>query len=99
MAIDEERQVEFPKGEPDYWFAEFDVEAKVLEIGIDEITIRIPQEKVLSWFMVNEYQVNYCEKCESNSLKHQGPIGEKLEVWACWRCGYRVVRKEGEKTE
>lgn len=51
-----ERQVEFPRGEPVYWFAEFDVEAKVLEIRLGKYSVRIPQETVLSWFMINEYQ-------------------------------------------
>ena len=51
-----ERQVEFPRGEPVYWFAEFDVEAKVLEIRLGKYSVRIPQETVLSWMMIGEIQ-------------------------------------------
>lgn len=54
--MSEERDIEFHLEEPDYWYAEFDVENKVLDICLGEHVIRIPQETVLSWMMINEYQ-------------------------------------------
>ena len=50
-----ERDIEFPNGEPDYWYAEFGAEEKILEIGLDDVVIKIPQETVLSWMMISEY--------------------------------------------
>jgi len=41
---------EFPRGEPEYWHAEFDVEAKVVEVGMNDHVIRIPMATVLYWF-------------------------------------------------
>jgi len=39
-----------------YWYGEYDAEAKVLEIRLGKYSVRIPQETVLSWFMLTEYQ-------------------------------------------
>jgi len=54
--MSDERAVEFPRGEPMYWYGEYDVEAKMLEVRLGKFIVRIPQEKVLSWFMLTEYQ-------------------------------------------
>jgi len=54
---EETRSVEFPRGEPVYWYGEYDVEAKILEVRLGKFIIRIPQEMVLSWFMETEYNV------------------------------------------
>jgi len=50
-----QRPVEFPKGEPDYWYGEYDIEAKMLEVRLGKFIVRIPQETVLFWFMHTEY--------------------------------------------
>ena len=50
-----QRPIEFPKGEPEYWYGEFDVKNKMLEVRLDDFIVRIPQETVLSWFMHTEY--------------------------------------------
>jgi len=51
----EQRPVEFPQGEPEYWYVEYDVEAKMLEGRLGKFIVRVPQETVLSWFMNTEY--------------------------------------------
>jgi len=52
----EERPIEFHLDEPDYWYAEFDVEEKKLSICLGKHVIHIPQETVLSWMMIGEIQ-------------------------------------------
>ena len=42
--------VQFIGEEPDYWYAEADVKAKVVEIGINKIRMRIPLTTILMWF-------------------------------------------------
>ena len=42
--------VQFIGEEPDYWYAEADVQAKVVEIGINKIRMRIPLMTILMWF-------------------------------------------------
>jgi len=54
----EEREIEFHLEEPDYWYAEFDVENKILDICLGEHAMRIPQEIVLSWMMLGDYNEN-----------------------------------------
>ncbi len=46
--------VVFVGKEPDYWYAEADVKAKVVEIGIDNIRMRIPLMTILMWFSNDE---------------------------------------------
>ena len=59
-----EREVEFPRGEPMYWYGEYDVEAKMLEVRLGKFIIRIPQETVLSWFMKGEHNKQKTEDTE-----------------------------------
>ena len=54
--MSDEREIEFHLEEPDYWYAEFDVENKILDICLGQHVIRIPQEIVLSWMMIGEIQ-------------------------------------------
>ena len=61
----DERPVEFPNGEPEYWYGEYDVNMKMVEIGLDQKIIRIPQETLLSWFMSEEYNKLVHEKGRS----------------------------------
>jgi len=61
-----QRPIEFPNGEPDYWYGEYDVRAKVLEVRLGDFIMRVPQETVLSWFMQTEY----------NSLKVNRKVDE-----------------------
>jgi len=49
------RELEFPNGEPDYWYVEYGVKEKILEIRLGPHTMKIPQETVLHWFMQEEY--------------------------------------------
>ena len=42
--------VQFIGEEPDYWYAEADVQAKVVEIGINNTRMRIPLTTILMWF-------------------------------------------------
>ena len=68
LTEEETRSVEFPNGEPDYWYGEYDVEAKILEVRLGKFIIRIPQEMVLSWFMINEYQNDQKEGDQEDSV-------------------------------
>ena len=58
------REAEFPKGEPEHWYAEYDVKGKVLEVRLGKYAIRIPQEIVMHWFMQEEY----------NALRSEGKL-------------------------
>ena len=57
-----ERDIEFPKGQPRHWYAEYDVENKTLEIRLGKFIIRLPQELILSWFMCQEYNTRISEE-------------------------------------
>jgi len=67
--MSDSREVEFPKGEPEHWYAEYDVKEKVLEVCLGEYAIRIPQETVMHWFMQEEY----------NALRSEGKLGSEDE--------------------
>lgn len=42
--------LEFPRGEPKYYYAEADIRKKMVEVGIDDYVIRIPLNRILFWF-------------------------------------------------
>ena len=46
--------VVFVGKEPDYWYAEADLKAKVVEIGINNTRMRIPLMTILMWFSKDE---------------------------------------------
>jgi len=46
--------VVFVGKEPDYWYAEADVKAKVVEVGINNTRMRIPLMTILMWFSKDE---------------------------------------------
>lgn len=44
----------FPNGEPEYWYAEYGVEEDKLIVRLGNFIIRIPREKVESWFNIHK---------------------------------------------
>ena len=49
-----ELTIDFPNGEPDYWYAEADINEKMLDVGIDDYSMRIPLFTILKWFSANK---------------------------------------------
>ena len=48
------KSVMFPKGEPEYWYAEYGVEEDRLIVRLGDFIIKIPREKVESWFDIRK---------------------------------------------
>ncbi len=50
----EEMTVTFIGEEPEYWFAEADIENKMIEIGINDHRMKIPLFTILKWFSTTQ---------------------------------------------
>lgn len=42
--------VQFVGEEPEYWYAEADIQNKMVEVGVGKFVMRIPLMTILSWF-------------------------------------------------
>ena len=48
------RSVEFPNGEPEYWYGEYDVEANRVVVRLGDFIAKFPKEMVMSWFDIQK---------------------------------------------